>query len=423
MARVMTPKDAHALMNLLVKEATGQSNLSVTSTADFVSAGELVAQGGQENTLNALTSVIGRTFSAVRPKKAKLGIINSISTDGYTNRIRKISYYSKEAEAAGDWNTDLYTNFATGYDNGSNGGASTGSQWVQNLPMPLEMNFGGQSVWDVSLTLLEGQYKNALRSEEEFIELAEGIMTQRQNDIEKGKEAFNRMCLLNKIAAVIDTSTYNNGAAIDVTAGFNTKMGTTYTRAQILNSHMTEFLQYFTALFKTVSDQLTEDSILYHWDVPKTVGGDTFVIPRNTDYEYQRAIFYGPFFTEAKASVFSEIFNPQYLESGAQFELVQYWQSIKSGPAISITPAITDMDTTSPTYGTQIPGATVSQDYILGCLFDRDALMTDLQFDGSNVTAVEAKKRYRNAFWHFSRNAINDPTENFVVFFMGAGGP
>ena len=272
MARTLTPKDAYALMEALVEQATGQASLAVTNTSDFVSAGETVLQTGLENTLNALTAVIGRMFVAVRPYGAKLGILNTISTGAYTDRMRKVSFYSRKTEPAGDWNTDLYTNLAQSYDNGTNGGASTGSQWVQNQPMPLELFFGGSSVWDYSLTQYEKQWAKALRNESEFLDVVAGIMTQCENDIEMQKEAFNRMALLNKIAATIDEASYNNGAVIDLIAGFNASVGQTYTRAQVLQAHLQEFLQYFTAEFKTISDRMTYNSVKYHWEVPKTVG-------------------------------------------------------------------------------------------------------------------------------------------------------
>ena len=423
MARTLTQKDAYALMNALVAQATDESSLSVTNASDFVSAGELVMQGGTENVLNALSMVLGRTLFAVRPYGAKLQIINALNTGEYTHRFRKISYYNKGAEPAGDWNTDLYTNLADGYDNGANGGASAGSMWVQNQAMPLEMNFGGSSVYDFSLTRYENQTKYALRSPEEFLAFVEGILTEKGNEIEMAKEAFNRMNLLSKIAATIDCASYNNGAVIDLIAGFNASVGQTYTRAVVLQSHLQEFLQYFTATFKDISDKLTYNTINYHWDVPKTVGGDTYHILRHTPYKNQRAILYKPFFTQAKAKVFSEIFNPEYLESGAKWEGVEFWQSFSAGPAINFTPAITDMDPTSPTYGTQIAGSAVAQDYILGVLYDEDSIMTDFQFESVDTSPLEAKKRYRNTFWHVSRNAINDPSENFVVFYLGAGGP
>ncbi len=125
MARTLTPLDAHAIMNALVAQATGQASITATDMSSFVAAGELVLATGMENTLNALALVLGRTLMAVRPYGAKLGMINALNTGAYSHRLRKISFYSREALPAGDWNTDLYNNLVTGYDNGSNG--ATGS--------------------------------------------------------------------------------------------------------------------------------------------------------------------------------------------------------------------------------------------------------------------------------------------------------
>ena len=54
--------------------------------------------------------------------------------------------------------------------------------------------------------------------------------------------------------------------------------------------------------------------------------------------------------------------------------------------------------------------------------FDEDAVMVDYQLDSSYSTPIEARKRYRNIWWHFAKNAINDFTENGIVFYIGAGG-
>ena len=107
MARALTPQDCYALMNALVAEATGQSDISVCDLSSFVSAGEKVLATGAENTLNALSLVLGRTIIAVRPYKAKLSGIQAMNTGEYTHRLRKISFYSRKALPAGDWNTDV----------------------------------------------------------------------------------------------------------------------------------------------------------------------------------------------------------------------------------------------------------------------------------------------------------------------------
>ena len=73
MARALTPQDCHVIMNSLVEEATGQqASIVATDTSSFVAAGETVLNTGVENTLNALSIVLGRTFMAVRPYQAKL---------------------------------------------------------------------------------------------------------------------------------------------------------------------------------------------------------------------------------------------------------------------------------------------------------------------------------------------------------------
>ena len=208
MARALTPQDCHSIMNSLVKQVTGAQSITVTDTSSFVSAGELVMKAGTENVLNALSIVLGRTFMAVRPRKAKLRIINAINSGMYTNRIRKISFYTRDAVESGAFNTDLYTNFADGYDNGENpsGGVaqSTKSMWVQNQPVVLELNFAGTDTWQDSTTVYRNVLKTVFRDESEFAQFVAGVMTEKGNDIERQKEAFNRMTLDTAIAQRID---------------------------------------------------------------------------------------------------------------------------------------------------------------------------------------------------------------------------
>ena len=181
--RVLTPVDCYALINAIYKEATGQeATIQAEDTSSFVSVGESILKTGTENTLNALGLVLGRTFMAVRPYQAKFGIINSLNSGLYANRLRKISFYSRMAEPSGAFNTDLYVNHAMGYDNGSNGGASLPTMWEQNQPVPLEMNFGGRSVWDDSTTIYEDQLQAAFRDEASFAAFMSGIMTEKGND-------------------------------------------------------------------------------------------------------------------------------------------------------------------------------------------------------------------------------------------------
>ena len=421
MARSLTPRDCHALMNLLVKEATGQdAQIQAVDSSTFVSCGELVLATGTENVLNSLSVVLGRTFMAVRPYKAKLAIINALNTDMYTSRMRKISFYSREARASGDFNTQLYTNLASGYDNGENGtnaggtANSTKSMWVQNPAVPLEVNFAGSSVWEDSTTVYEYQLKTAFRSEEEFSQFVSGIMTEKGNDIESQKEAFNRMTILNHIAGTYALdSAAANGRVVNLTKAFNDRFGTNYTSAQLRSTYLKDFLAFFVATFKLTSRYMTYRSAKYHWSPAKSVGGVNYTLLRHTPYDRQRVMLYEPLFTEAEALVLPEIFRPEYLDINTQYEGVDYWQNFNDGAAIDVVAAIPNTST-----GVQTATDAVELPYVVGMIFDADAIMIDYQLDTAATTPLEARKHYRNMWWSFAKNAINDFTENCVIFVM-----
>lgn len=421
MARTLTPQDCHVLMNELVHMATGRNDIKVVDTSSFVSAGETVLQSGMENTLNALSLLIGQTFMAVRPYGARLNIINNIDTNGFTGRLRKISFYSRDALASGDWNTQLNgANLKTGATNGEvvNSDATksaTKSMWEQNQPIPLEMNFSGISVWEDSTTIYQSQLKQAFRSESEFAQFISGVMTEKANDIESQKEAFNRMTLLNRIGTAYAIKTTVPSGAVNLTKKFNEKYGTSYTSAELRTTYLEEFLKFFVSEFKIASDRMLDRSALYHWSADKQIDNVTYKILRHTQKEMQRLILYNPLFTEAEAQVFPTIFNERYLKID-NYEGVNYWQAIDKPESVKIKCAIPDV--TNSNGGLQTVSAEVNLPYVVGCLYDRDALMTQFYLESSAVTPLEARKRFYNIWWTFGRNAINDATENFVLFYM-----
>ena len=416
MSRVLTPKDCYALINAISAEITGQKNsIQAVDTSSFISVGESILAAGTENTLNAISLVLGRTFMAVRPWEAKLRIFNAMNSGLYANRVRKISFYSRKAQPSGAFNTDLYTNHATGYDNGSNSGASLPTMWEQNPAIPLEMNFGGRSVWDDSTTVYEDQLQAAFRSEENFAAFMAGILTEKGNDIETQKEAFNRATLLNYVAGIYDLDP--TGRAFDLAKEYNIAMGTTHTRDDLLSTYYESFLKFVVSWIKIKMDQMENRSAKWHLSPTKTINGVTYELLRHTPKSKQRLIMYKPFWINAEAQVLPTVFNDQYLKP-EQYEGVMFWQNELEPTKVSVTPAIPDTsDLTSQTTGDK-----VDYDYLLGVLYDEDAIMVDYQLDSSYSTPIEARKRYRNIWWHFAKNAINDFTENGIVFYIGAGG-
>lgn len=415
MARTLTVKDAYAVMNLLVKQATGQQAIAVTDLSSFVSAGERVLATGTENVLNSLSLVINRTLVASRPYRARLDLMEEVNTGLYSSRIRKISYYASDALPSGDFNTDLYTNFAKGYTNGQNTQAnpnSTKSQWEQHPKYPLEMNFAGSSTWQYCITRYEDQLQAAFRSPEDFNAFISGWMVESANDIESQREAWNRMNLLNKIASVYDMSAVMPGSVVNLTAAFNAKFGTSYTSADLMSTHLKEFLAFFVSVVKTTSKFMRNRTTKYHWTPAKQdAAGNNLALLRHTPKDRQRLYLYQPLFIESESLVLPEIFNPVYLDI-EQYQGVDYWQTQDAGMEINVTPAVVNTAT-----GVQQAGDPVNVK-VVGMLTDVDGLMTNFQAEIARSTPVEARKGYRNIWTTFLRNNMCDNTENAVIFVM-----
>ena len=424
MAKTLTPKDAHVIMGALVRQATGQTNIAIQTTNDFISAGQMVMQTGMENVFNSINILMGRIIIASRPYKALLTLMDSIETGEFTHRFEKISFYSTDPLPSGNFNTDLYTNLADGFTAGQNKDAngdpqSTKSQWEQNQRPSVVFNFGGSDVWDTCITLYEDQVQQAFRNEVEFNRFIEGYIREHENDFESQREAFNRMIMLNKIGQVYDMQTMYSampGSLVNLTTAFNTKFGTNYTSAQLRTTYLKEFAEFFVAEFKAQSGYLRERSARYHWSVPKTFRGQTAHILRHTPYEYQNVYLFDRLFKDVEALVMPEIFNDEYLNLDTQYQPVSYWQSNYSDavrPQVKVIPAVIN-----PSNGLQTAGNAVNLDYVVGMITDRDAMLTDFQIETARTTSVEARKGYRNTWLHVAKNGICDPTENTILFYM-----
>ena len=425
--------DGYALMNAVMAQLTGQDSYQVIDARGFMDAGKLAMTYSTDEIFNALTIVGARLFTATRPYKAPLWLIDSINSGYFNNRIRKISYYSTWALPSGAFNTNLFTNFADGFDNGENptnlGAAqSTKDMYEQHPVHPLEMNFQNSTVWQDCITRYEDQIKIAFTSEDEWARFWSGVLTEKGNDIEQRKESHNRLTLLSRMglaAAIGDYSSNIKGlnTVIDLTAAYNARFGTNYTGTQLRTTYLKSFLEFFTSEFKIISNLMTKRSLMFHAAPALTLADGDHVILRHTPKSEQRLMMYTPFWEQAKAQVMPEIFNDEYLKA-PQFESVDYWQTFAMDDAVK---ASIDLKITVPgwledlilnTTGSSDTAYEFQPDYVLGCLFDKDAVLTDFQFEAARTTPLEARKNYINTWMDFGLGAIGDPTENFVLFIM-----
>ena len=400
MANTLTPRDVYSLMNSIVSQATGQTSLTVTDTTSFVSVGETLLRTAAENTINAISTVLADTIFSVRPYRGKLESLR-VSQRRWGAQVRKIVNLYSEAEASQDWNTDL---------DGSPKLADGNSIDMYKIKSPkaIQLNFYGTAVLQKHITIYRDQLALAFTSEAEFVRFIDAVMTEFNNEVELLNENKSRLTLLNFMAGIHDM----NLTEVDLVAEYNTDHNTTYTREQLLTTYIEDFMKYVAAKIKVYSELLTDMRADFHANLT----GYSAIL-RHTPKERQKMIMYNPIFIEAESEVYSGLFNPQYLDIGT-FEGVNYWQDPLSPTAINCKPNILDVSNGK----SKDAAAAVSIDYVLGILFDEEAVGIMPQFDYASTTPFNSAGGYYNNFLHWRFNSYNDYTENAVLFVLGAGG-
>ena len=392
MANVLTPVDVYALMNAVVSQATGRTDLAVVDTTTFSSVGEIVLRTGTENTLNAISTVIGKTIFSVRPYKGKLESLR-VAQQRWGGQVRKIINLYDEAEKSDDWNTD---------------DGNSVDMYKIRKPKALQLNFYGTKVLQKHITRFRDQLSLAFHNEDEFIRFIDSVMVEFSNEIELLNEAESRTTLLNFMAGISSMGL----TEVDLVAEYNNEYGTTYTRAQLLSTHIESFMKFVAAEIKIYSNKLTDMSTMYHANL---TGYNK--IMRHTPKERQKMVMYEPIFIKTQSEVYSGLFNPEYLDIGS-FEGVNYWQSQATPTAINVKPNILDVATGA----SKDADAAVDLDYVLGLLFDEEACGVMPQFDYSSTTPFNSAGGYYNMYMHWRFNSYCDYTENAVLFILGAGG-
>ena len=405
MANTLTPTDVYAIVNAMANEMYGTSgSLVAVNTQTFATVGEAMLRTGYENTVGALSAVIGRTIIAARPYRGKFRIIMKVPQE-FGIITRKISFYSGKLEPSTDFNTNI---------NGTQiiDGASI-DPWTITKTYPLEINFVGLKTTQKNYTIFRYQLKQAFQNEAAFGSFVSGLLTQIANDLEVDMDAENRLQVLNAIGA-----TYNTGAgtrqAVNLTAEFNAfNGGTTYTTAQLLSTYFKEFMEYFVMRLKGDMELMSEYNSLFHLTPTKTDdAGNTLLLNRHTPPEARRLLLFMPLIRQAESTIFPSLFNDSYLKL-ENYEGVEYWQNPNVPMGVNITPNELDIST-----GQSSNGSQVQLDNVVALLFDRDALATSVHVEDVIASPINNKGSYYNTTYHYAKDYMFDQTENMILYYM-----
>lgn len=402
----LLPVDIHEVVQSLIAQAGGAA-LAATDTSSMITVAQAAQLYGYDTLLNALSLQVGRTIIAIRPYKGDdLGI--EVTNEEYGQIARKISYYSnKFDEAEESWNTA-----ASGAGYTLKDGASVDHYKIKKQ-YPLEMQFGGNKVLQKHITRFLYQLDQAFRSNGDLAAFIGGLAVENQNEIAMMREARNRAILLNFIGGL-----YNTGSArskVNLTKEFNTKFGTTYTSAQLRTTYLKEFLAFMVSRIQFDSDMMVKNTDLFHLTPAKNDdNGNALKLYRHTPKNLQKLILNASLLYDAESTVLPQIFHDGYLKL-ENYTAMPYFQSTATGSegAVNVTPNQLNAAT-----GTTVKGDEVSIPYVVGMMYDRDAVSSTFRLDRTITTPDNAGGAYMNTYYHWANDFVNDFTENAILYYM-----
>lgn len=377
-----------AILNNIVKQATGQEAIVSTNTGDFVSVATTALGINTDNLLNAISQTLSKTIFSIRPYSAKFkGLMQDEIRFG--NHVRKLNIGDK------DWEQDVR------YD--LQDGESIDDQIV-STPSILQTNFYGQNVYSRHYTIYRDQLNIALSNEDEFQRFIVMIVQNCNDMIEQCHESTARMTLANFIGGKVKGDANN---VIHLVTKYNEIAGTTLTTDTVRQpSNFVPFIKWAFGYIGFLSGMLTERSQKFHINV---TGHE---ISRHTPQNKQKLYLFSEYLRDMDASVLSSVYNDNYLK-WADHEQVNFWQSIDTPSRIHVQSAYLQADGT---VGFDTESEAVSN--VFGVLFDEEAVGITTCGQWSSASRFNARGGYTNFWYHFNDRYYNDFTENGVVFLL-----
>lgn len=376
-----------AILNEIVKQATGINDIANIDSS-FISVANIALGISADSLLGAISQVISRTIFSIRPYSRKFAGL-FVDNMKWGNHVRKINIGDK------DWETNVSYDLVDGQSIDAD---------IVSKPDILQTNFYGQCVYSKHYTIFRDQLNIALQSEDEFQRFYTMLTQNMMDMIEQCHENTSRATIANLINGKVKGDADN---VIHLVTEYNDVTGLALDSDTVKKpENFVPFYKWAFSRIKTISSLMTERSLQYHINI---TGHN---IMRHTPVQNQRLYLYTPEMNNVESSVFSSVFNEQYLKM-MDYEGVNFWQSIKTPMGIKNSPSYL-LSTGNVTKESK----EVATSNIFGVLMDEEAAGITTYGTRTAVTPYNARGEYTNVWWHFNDRYWNDFTENAVVFLL-----
>lgn len=381
----MTVTQIYQMINTISQEVTGGSVVVNENLNNIVDVGEaLLTSNYREAYVNSLLNQIGRMEFVDRTYE---GAAPDIRREAWEWGSIKSKSRTKDFQAV---ENPTWTMQA---------GQSV-DQYVFTPPEVQTTLFNKMITWEIDCSFVNRQLNQSFGSASQFDAFASMLRTQIRNCQVQTLDALS----MRTINSLTGRRINKNIGVIDLLAKYNAQATTQITAAQALTNK--DFLRFAALQILLVKDRMKVKSAAYS---ENATGYTTF-----TPAAFNHLVLLSDMAKGIDVYLQSETFHNDFTEIG-KYETVPYWQG--SGTSDFNIADTSRIDIVLP----QItPAATVKRNYIVGVMFDFDALGI-INEDQRVEVAYNARGEYWNNFFKIDTRLYNDPAENCVVFTIGTG--
>ncbi len=374
----MQVNQIYELLNDLTEEVTGQSDLVSEDLSNVVDVGTAIfANTTVDNYVKALMNRIGKVIMVNRPYKPPYPNIRRDAWE-YGSVLQKLRAAIPEAEENPSW--DLQPG------QGAN-------QFLFYQPTITQKFWNSKQTYDISMSFTEMQVKESMGSASELRSFIGMI----ENSINMSKTIKEKALAERAINNFMGCKIHATNGVVHLLADYKTAHpSSTLTSATAL--YDADFLRFCSVQIMMYRDRLRDASNLYNMGT----------IPTFTPTEYLHLVLNAEFAKSIEAYMMADTYH-EALVAMSGYDTVNFWQGM--GDASYSFAKTTAIDITTS------DGDEVEQAYIVGIMFDRDAIMLCNEHDRV-TSAYNAKQEFINNFYKFDISLFNDTAENGIIFIL-----
>lgn len=388
----MQVNQIYTILNDVMLEVTGQNAADEGEPAAFILQEDLsniidmgtavFSNNWKDNYVKALLDRIGREVFVDR------------TYEGYAPRVLRDSWeygsiMSKtrckvfDAKANPSWNLQK---------------GETVNQFEFNPPDITQKFYNSKTAWQIDCSFTDYQLRESFTNAaamNRFISMIE-------NRIQTSMTIYIDSLIMRTINNFMAEKISAGNSVIDVLAGFNATQASPITAAAAVSNK--EFYRYLAYRTDLDIERFRAPSANFNIDDEANV---TF-----TPREYAHFVLHSDFAAGMKVYLQADTYHENLVTLG-DFETVPFWQAQGDAYQLATTSRI---DVKLASDNTK----TVNRNYIIGILFDRDAL--GVLNDNRRVTsAYNANGEYWNNFYKVDTSYFNDLAENAIIYVLGNG--